>query len=89
MAPCTFGGLAHGMAYDGYIRHENYEFGGIQGSAPMSAYSHGPNLCHGDLHHVARGRHTLRTTLCGSILEFTYEGGQYSHSSLAIAKSST
>jgi hypothetical protein len=87
MAPCTFGGLAHGMAYDDHIRHENYEFGGVQGPTPMSAYSHGLNLHHGDLRPVACGRHTLRTALCASIPEFTYEGGQYSHSSLAIAKS--
>ena len=29
IAPRTVGGLAHGMAHGGHIRHENYEFIGV------------------------------------------------------------
>jgi hypothetical protein len=61
MAPRTVGGLADRMAHGGHIRRENYEFIGVKGPAPASAYSHSPNLCHGDLGPVARGGHTLET----------------------------
>ena len=37
MAPYTVGGLARRMAHDDHIYHENYEFIGIEGSAPTSA----------------------------------------------------
>ena len=77
MAPRTVGGLARGMAHDGHIRHENHEFIGVEGLAPMSAFSHGLDLRSRDLDPVAYGGHTLKTALSGSILEFTYIGGQY------------
>jgi hypothetical protein len=63
------------MAHGGHIRRENYEFIDVKGPAPASAYSHSPNLCHGDLGPMAHGGHTLETTLDGSIPEFDYVGG--------------
>ena len=39
MAPCTTGGLARGMAHDGHIRNENYEFIAVKGPALASALS--------------------------------------------------
>ena len=75
MAPRTTGGLVGGMAHGGHIRHENYEFTSIKGSALVSTNGHGPNLYNRDLGPVACGGHTLRTTPDGSILEFTYVGG--------------
>jgi hypothetical protein len=62
------------MAQGGHICCENYEFIGVKGPAPMFACNHGPNLRHGDMEHVARSGHTLRTASSGSILEFTYLG---------------
>jgi hypothetical protein len=75
MAPRAVGGLTSGMAHGGHICRENYRFIGANGPAPMSAYSHGPNLHHGDLGPVAHGGHTLGTAPGGSILEVTYIGG--------------
>ena len=72
MAPRTIGGLAGGMAHGGHIRCENYEFAGIGGPAPTSAYSRCRSLRHGDLGLMAHGGYTLRTTPGGSISEFTY-----------------
>jgi hypothetical protein len=54
----------------------------------MSAYSHNPNLCHGDLGPMAYRGHTLETALGGSISKFTYIWGQYPLSSLVMAMSS-
>jgi hypothetical protein len=76
MAPHTIGVLAHGMAHDSYIRHENYEFIGVEGPAPMFAFSHGLDLRSRDLDPMVYSRHTLRTALSGSIPDFTYIGGQ-------------
>jgi hypothetical protein len=73
MAPHIVGGLASGMAHDGHIHRENYEFTGVKGLVPVPAYSRGPNLRHVDLGSVARGGHTLGTTLGGSIPEFTLD----------------
>ena len=75
MAPRTVGGLARGMAHDGHIHHENHEFIGVEGLAPASTFSRGPDLHSGDLDPMAYGGHTLETALSGSILEFTYIGG--------------
>ena len=75
MAPHTIGGLAHGMAHGGHIRHKNYEFTSIKGLAPVFALSHGPYLHLGDLDSMVHGGHTLRITLRGCILEFTCIGG--------------
>ena len=44
MAPCTNGGLAHGMAHGGHIHLENYEFTGVGGLATTSTFSHVPDL---------------------------------------------
>jgi hypothetical protein len=68
------GGLAGGMAH---IHCENCKFTDVKGLVPMPTYSHSPNLCHGDLGSVARDRHSLKTAPDGSILEFTYIGGQH------------
>ena len=76
MAPSTIGGLAHGMAHSGHIRHKNHEFISIEGLAPMSTFSHSPDLRSRDLDPMAYGRHTLRTALSGNILGFTYKGGR-------------
>ena len=76
MAHRTNGGLAHGMAHGGHIRHENYEFIDIGGLAPTFAISHGLDLHIRDLDPVVYGGHSLRTALRGRILEFTYIGGQ-------------
>ena len=40
MAPHIVVELAGGMAHGGHIHHENYEFIGIKGLVPASAYSH-------------------------------------------------
>ena len=63
------------MAHGGHIRHKNYEFISIKGPAPTSAHGYDPNLCHGNLGHIARSGHTLGTASSGSILEFTYLEG--------------
>ena len=88
MDPHTIGGLAGGMAHGGHIRRENYEFTGVGGPAPMFAFSRIPDLRSGDLDPVVYGRRTLRTTLSGSILESTYIGGPYCHSSPTTPRSS-
>ena len=75
MAPCTVGGLTHGMAHGNHIRLESYEFTSVGGPAPVSAFSHFPNLSSRDLDPAIYGGNTLGTTLSGSILEFTYIGG--------------
>ena len=77
MSPRTIGGFAHGMAHDGHIHHENHEFTGAEGPVPMFTFSRGLDLHPRDLDPVAYGGHTIGTALCGSILEFTYIGGQY------------
>ena len=87
MAPRTNGGHAHGMAHGGHIRHENYEFTGVGGPAPMFAFSRIPDLRSGDLDPVVYGGRTLGTTLNGSIPKSTYIGGPYPHSSPAMAMS--
>ena len=86
MAPHIVGGLACGMAHGGHIRHENYEFIGIEGPAPVSASSCGPDLYTRDLDPVDYGGHTLGTAHGGCILEFTYVGGQGPLLSLAMAR---
>jgi hypothetical protein len=68
---------------------KNYEFTGDGGPAPTSAFSRAPDLCFGDLDPAVYGGHTLKTTLSGSIPEFTYIGGQYPLSPPSTAKSST
>ena len=75
MAPRTASELAGGMAHGGHIHRKNYEFISIKGLAPTSARGYDPNLCHGDLGHVAHNGHTLRTTSDGSNLEFIYLEG--------------
>jgi hypothetical protein len=89
MAPCTIRGLTHGMAHDGHIHHENYEFTGVGGPTPVSAFGRVLDLCSEDLDPMVYDRHTLRTTLSGSILESTNIGGQVPRLPLATAKSST
>ena len=89
IAPRTIGGLAHGMARGGRICHENHGSISVEGPAPTSAFSHGPDLHPGDQDSIAYGGHTLRTAFSGSILEFTYIGGQYPPSPPAMAKTST
>ena len=86
MAPRTAGGLAGEMALGGHIRRKNYEFTSIKGPAHATARGYDPNLCHRDLGHVAHNGHTLRTTSSGSILEFTYQRGQYPRSSPVVAR---
>jgi hypothetical protein len=65
------------MSHGGHIHHENNEFTSVVGPAPAFAFSHIPDLSFGDLDPAVYGGHTLETTLSGSILEFTYIGGQY------------
>ena len=75
MSPRTIGGLTHGMAHGGHICHESYEFIGIEGPTSASAFSHGLDLCFGDLDFMVHGGQTLRTALMGCILESTHIGG--------------
>ena len=75
MARRIVGGLAGGMAHDSQIRHENYEFTGVGGPAPASAYSRIPDLHFRNLDPVVYSRRTLRTATDISIPEFTYIGG--------------
>ena len=89
MAPRTNGGLTRGVAHDGHIHHENYEFTGVEGTTPVSVFSHILDLRSRDLDLAVYGRHALRTALRGSIPEFTYIGGQYPLSPPATAKSFT
>ena len=63
MAPHTIGGLTGGMAHDGHIHRKNYEFTGVGGPAPTSAFSHILDLCSRDLDLAAYGGRTLRTIL--------------------------
>ena len=65
MAPCTSSRLAGGMAPSGHIRRENYEFIGVKGSAPASAFSRIPDLHSRDLDPTAHDGHTLGTSLGG------------------------
>ena len=78
MATRTASGFARGMAHDSNIRHENYEFIGNEGPAPVSALSHGSDLRSRDLGPEVHGGHTLGTTLEGCILECTYVRGPIS-----------
>ena len=89
MAPHTIGGLAHGMAHGGHIRHKNYEFTGVRGPAPASAFNRVLDLRSEDLDPMVYGGHTLGTALSSSIPEFTYIGGPVSSLAPAMAKSST
>jgi hypothetical protein len=86
MAPRTVGGLAGGMAHGGHIHLENYEFTGVRGPVPPSTFSHNPDLRYRDLDPAIYGERTLRTALSGSILEYTYIGGMYPHSSPTMAR---
>ena len=54
---------------------KNYEFIGVKGPVPASAFSRDPDLDPRDLDPTVHGGHTLRTALGGSILEFTYPEG--------------
>jgi hypothetical protein len=85
MAPRTIGGLTGRMADGGHISCENYEFTGIGGPAPASAFSRTLDLCYGDLDPAVYGRRTLGIALSGSIPEYTYIGGLYPHSSPTMA----
>ena len=85
MAPRTVGGLAHGMAYGGHIRHKNNEFIGIEGPTPASTFGRSLDLRPGDLDPTVYDGRTLRTALSGSIPEYTYIGGPYPHSSPTMA----
>jgi hypothetical protein len=77
------------MAHAGHIHHKNYEFTGVKGLVPASAFSRGLDLRLGDLDPVAHDRHTLGTAPSSSILVFTYIGCQYPLSSPVMAKSSS
>ena len=67
--------LAREMAHGGHIYHENYEFIGVKGPAPASAFSRSPDLHSIDLDPMAHSGHTLGTPLGGCIPEFTYPEG--------------
>jgi hypothetical protein len=63
------------MAHDGHIHRENYGFIGANGLALAPAESHSLDFHLRNLGSMARGIHTLETTLKGCILEFTYLEG--------------
>ena len=63
------------MAHGGHIYHKNYEFIGAKGPAPMSTFSHGPDLHPRDLDPAVHDGHSLGTALGGYIPEFTYLEG--------------
>ena len=88
MASRTMGGLTGGMAHGGHVYRESYEFTNVKELAPVSTYSHGPNLCPEDLGPVAHSGHTLGTAPGSGIPEFTYIG-RASALSPIMAKSST
>jgi len=67
--------LTQGMASTGHILLGNHTVDLTKGPAPMSTFSRGPNFHPRGLYHVAHGGHTLKTTLEGCILEFTYIRG--------------
>jgi len=75
MAPRNVGELASGMAHDGHIHRKNHEFISIEGLAPMSTFSHSPDLRSRDLDPMAYGRHTLGTAHGGRIQKLTMTGG--------------
>jgi hypothetical protein len=75
MAPRTTGGLAGGMASSGHIHRKNYGFIGVKGLAPVSAFSHSPDLHLRNLAPTVHGRHTPRTAHGGYISEYTYPEG--------------
>jgi hypothetical protein len=58
------------MAHSSCICRVNYKFIDIKGLAPVSAFSHGPDLHPGDLDLVVHDGHTLG----GCISEFTFMG---------------
>ena len=78
MAPRTNGRLARGVAHDGHIHHENYEFTDIESPAPVTAFSCSSDLRFGSLDPAVCGGQTLGTDPGGCILEFTCKGGQHS-----------
>jgi hypothetical protein len=78
MVPCIIGGSSHRMPRIGHICHKNYGFIDIEGPEPMSTLRHGLDFRYGELNPVTHGRHTVRSALSSSILEFTYIGGKYS-----------
>jgi len=63
------------MPRGGHIHLENHGSIGVEGLAAASTFGHGPDFCSKGLDPAAYGGHTLRTTLSGCILEFTYIGG--------------
>ena len=75
MATRIIGGLTHGTAPSGRIRHGNPEFANVDGPTPKFAFGPGQVLHSGDLDSVAYGKHALRTAPCGRIPEFTRIGG--------------
>lgn len=89
MTPRTFDELAHGTASNGCIHLRNPEFANVDGPAPMFAFGSGLVLHLSVLDSVVYGGQALRMAPTGCILEFTYTGGQYPHSSLVMARSST
>ena len=53
MAPCTYIGLALGVALDGRIYFRSIAFADIDGPAPINGLLPGQALCFGDLDFVA------------------------------------
>ena len=74
MASRTVDGLACEMAHGCHICHENYEFISARGTTPTSAFSRALDLRFRDLDPAVYGGHALRTTISGSIPDFTYVG---------------
>jgi hypothetical protein len=75
MTSHTANELTGRMTCGGQICHENYEFIGVKGPVPTSAFGRGPDLYLESLDPTACGGHALRTVLGGCILELTRKGG--------------
>ena len=75
MAPCTYGGLAHGTASDGRIRLGNSEFINVNGPTPTYAIGPVRALYPGHLDAMASDGFAPRTAPNGRIPELAHPGG--------------
>ena len=75
MAPCTYGGLAHGTDSDGRICLGNSEFVSVNGPTPTYAFGPIQALYLGDLDATASDEFALGIAPNGRIPELTHLGG--------------
>jgi hypothetical protein len=75
------------MAHGSHIHHRNYEFIGAKGPAPMSTFSHGPDLHPGDLDPTVHAGTLSELSSWAASQSSPTQRGQYPHSSPAMARS--